>query len=364
MNSTKVKLKRFFYRALAVLGIYRLGQFLHRRQALILTYHGVLQKGREQYVNRNCVEAAMFDRQMAYLARHYQVMALPELMLQLRAKRNLPPYTAAITFDDGFQNNFTAAWPILKKHRLPATIFLTTAYMGAAEPALWTERVDHVIHSAAIKKIRLEIDGHPKIFFLRTSTDREAASDQIRAYLKRLPLQQRENAVAALAQQADAQINGDNKEARETAKRAATEQGMLAEIEERYAFLNWQQVGTMAQDQITFGSHTHTHSILSTLSETEAHFELSESRRMIEQELGAVCNLFSYPNGSERDFGPRDKLLLDKLGYQAAVSQMNGFNDSRTDILALRRINIARHHDFNFFLAKISGVWSKLKWLM
>jgi peptidoglycan/xylan/chitin deacetylase (PgdA/CDA1 family) len=141
-------------------------------------------------------------------------------------------------------------------------------------------------------------------------------------------------------------------------------QDELAQTEERYAFLDWQQVWAMAQDQITFGSHTHTHSIVSTLSDAETHFELTESRRLIEHESGKPCNLFSYPNGTPKDFGTRDQNLLRQLGYVAAVSQINGFNDSRTDRLALRRINIVRDNDFNFFLAKISGVWSKLKGLM
>jgi peptidoglycan/xylan/chitin deacetylase (PgdA/CDA1 family) len=342
------------------LGVFRLGRYLQRRRALILTYHGVLQEGRDTYVNRNCVEAAMFDRQMAYLARHYHVISLSDLILRLRRKQKLPPYTAAITFDDGFRNNFTFAWRILKKYRLPATIFLTTAYIGAAELGLWTERADRVIYDQSLEELYLDFDGRRKTFPLRSGVDREAASDRIRAYLKRLSPQQRENAIAALVQQTGAPGNNNNG-GEGTAKPASAQE--LAEIEDRYAFLDWQQVRMMAQDQITFGSHTHTHSIVSTLSEAEAHFELNESRRLIEQELG-VCNLFSYPNGSEKDFGPRDQLLLKKLGYHAAVSQINGFNDNRTDLMALRRINIPRHPDFNFFLAKISGVWSKFKWLM
>jgi peptidoglycan/xylan/chitin deacetylase (PgdA/CDA1 family) len=351
-------LKQIFYLALAVLGIYRLWRFLHRREALILTYHGVLQNGRDVYTNRNCVDAEMFDRQMAYLARHYHVLPLPDLVRHLRDGKKLPLYSAAITFDDGFLNNFSVAWPILKKYQLPATIFLAASYIDSDKAGLWTEQVDCVIHSAR-EKIHLEIDGSPKTFRLRSHADREIASDMIRAYLKRLPPPARERAITALLQQAGVEMNGHCKSLK--AAGHSLSQTTLAQNQERYAFLNWRQVWKMAQDQITFGSHTLTHSIVSTLSDAEAQFEMNESRRMIEQNSGKPCNLFSYPNGTPKDFGGRDQNLLRKLGYVAAVSQISGFNDGRTDLMALRRINIVRDRDFNFFLAKISGVWTKLK---
>ncbi|MBC6949062.1 polysaccharide deacetylase family protein [candidate division KSB1 bacterium] len=118
----------------------------------------------------------------------------------------------------------------------------------------------------------------------------------------------------------------------------------------------------MQQWRISFGSHTHTHSIMSGLSLAEAHFELNESRHLIESELGAPCTIFSYPNGSARDFGKRDIELLRKLGFVAATSQLPGFNDHKTNLYALRRINISRHRDFNYFLAKISGMHSHVSY--
>ncbi|HSF59967.1 MAG TPA: polysaccharide deacetylase family protein, partial [Candidatus Binatia bacterium] len=134
-----------------------------------------------------------------------------------------------------------------------------------------------------------------------------------------------------------------------------------AETEERYAFLTWQQVQAMAQHQITFGSHTHTHPIMATLDEERANFEIAESGRLIEERLGTPCRLFSYPNGTGKDFGPRDQRLLQRNGYSVAVSQIDGFNDAATDLTALRRINVGSNDNWSFFIAKISGVWSLLK---
>jgi peptidoglycan/xylan/chitin deacetylase (PgdA/CDA1 family) len=365
MRQLRVKavLKKIYYQLLALLGLYRIGRYIHRHQALILTYHGVLRRSSDVYMNRNCVDAAMFDRQMDFMVRHYNVVSLSDLVQWLSVGKRLPPYTAAITFDDGFRNNFTVALPILRKHRLPATVFLATSFVDSDELGLWTEQVDRLIHRAEVENIQIAVNGVQKLFPLRTRADREVASDQIRAYLKSLPPKQRESLVMRLAEQIGVGTLPIGARHSVASQQSEFGEQTAARAEERYAFLTWQQVETMARSQITFGSHSHTHAILAPLSDEEANFELSESRRLIEEHLGTECRLFSYPNGTEADFGPRDQNLLCKLGYAAAVSQVDGFNDASTSLVALRRINIVRNEDFSFFLAKISGVWSLLKHL-
>lgn len=354
-------MKRTFYRVLSVLGIYRIGRFVHRDQALILTYHGILRNGHNLYTNRNCVEMAMFDRQMAYMARHYNVLPLSDLVGRLSSGERLPPYTAVITFDDGFRNNLTVALPILQKYHLPATIFLATSFISSDGLGLWTERVDSLIHRTSVQNLRLTLDGVEKSFPLRTSADREIASDQVRAFLKTLDPAQRKAALKELDDQLEEKADRRPSKNDNGSESSESHEQSAATTEERYTFLTWQQVQMMARCSITFGSHTHGHAILAPLSETDLNFELTESRRLIEEYSGVTCTLFSYPNGAERDFGPRDESLLKKLGYLAAVSQIDGFNDASTNLMALRRMNISRDENIGFFLAKISGVWSILK---
>lgn len=333
-------LKQVAYAWLRRTGTCRLLQWQHRRQALILTYHGVIHSSDNSYNNRNAISAQEFEQQMAYLSRNYRAMALPELVRRLKAGEPLPRYTVVITFDDGFRNNYSVAAPILKKYGLPATIFLATAYVNSPKLGLWTERVDWLLQSATLPVLEFAIDGEVRQLALQTTRDRIIASDQVRDYLKRLPPAEREQAIVALQ------------------SRIGRVREIDHSLEERYAFLTWEQARELQSAQITFGSHTYSHAIMSGLSTAEAHFELTESRSLIEAELGTACTLFSYPNGSARDFGRRDRELLQKLGYAAAVSQLPGFNDHRTDRFALRRINISRSSDFNYFLAKISGLTS------
>jgi hypothetical protein len=167
--------------------------------------------------------------------------------------------------------------------------------------------------------------------------------------------------ITKLKKQVVANTEGIKPDIRSIGKHSKLNAQSAAEIEERYAFLTWKQIQAMAQHQITFGSHTHTHPIMATLDEEKANFELAESGRLIEERLGTPCRLFSYPNGTATDFGPREQRLLQCYGYSVAVSQIDGFNDAATDLTRLRRINVGRNENLSFFIAKISGVWSLLK---
>lgn len=336
-------IKKTLYNALRWLGLYAFLQWRHRKQAVILCYHGIMHGGEDSYSNRNAVTAEMFERQMAYVARHYHVMALPELVRRLDAREPLPEYTLALTFDDGFRNNVTVAAPILEKYKLPATIFLTTAFIDSEKLGLWTERVDWLLQAANKPAVTVDIDGNSRELTLATTRDRIIASDVIRAHLKALPPKEREASIVELAEKIGAARRIDQ------------------QLDERYAFMSWKEARGLLQKRITLGSHTHTHSIMSTLSLAEAHFELSMSQKLIAAELDDKCDLFCYPNGGARDFTARDKELLQKLGYAAAVTLIPGFNDHRTERFELRRFNITRSNDFNFFLAKVSGAWGVLK---
>jgi len=70
---------------------------------------------------------------MEYLSKNYNVLPLDELIDAIKSGRKLRDYTCAITFDDGWQDNYKNAFPVLKKYHLPATIFITTGFIGSYE---------------------------------------------------------------------------------------------------------------------------------------------------------------------------------------------------------------------------------------
>lgn len=102
---------------------------LSRSRAVILMYHSISESS--EYFSS--ISVSDFEKQMAYLAENkYSVISLAELVSRLKTGEPLGG-SIVITLDDGYEDNYTAAYPILKKHNFPATIFVTTDLIGKAD---------------------------------------------------------------------------------------------------------------------------------------------------------------------------------------------------------------------------------------
>lgn len=103
---------------------------IHRTDApRILYYHRV-----DDDDQRSCVRPQQFLQQMGYLsARAYHIITLEGLCHSLTSGEALPARSVVITFDDGFADNYTQAYPILQRFGFPATIFLTVGFIGTEE---------------------------------------------------------------------------------------------------------------------------------------------------------------------------------------------------------------------------------------
>src|SRR5262245_13279654 len=116
---------------LRVTGAFAPFRWAHRRQALIITYHRL--GGREDGAR---ISARAFAEQTRYLAAHYTLVPLSHLA-DCWGRREIPPRLAAITIDDGYRDAYEIAFPILRKHRAPATVFVVTEFVDGMA-WLWT----------------------------------------------------------------------------------------------------------------------------------------------------------------------------------------------------------------------------------
>jgi len=104
----------------------------------ILMYHSVSPGAQPQ--NRLAILPGAFERQMRFLKKnHYNVLPLDSVVNLIKEKKKIPPKTLAITFDDGYKDNYTYAFPILKKYNLSATIFVIIKEIGRPDRLSWDE---------------------------------------------------------------------------------------------------------------------------------------------------------------------------------------------------------------------------------
>jgi hypothetical protein len=101
--------------------------------------------------------------------------------------------------------------------------------------------------------------------------------------------------------------------------------------------LSWEEIKTMQEHKINFGSHTVTHPILSRISPDKIRRELTISKETIEKQLGVPVRTFAYPVGRGQDFNEEVKTLLQEAGYVCGLTTILGPNEPRQDPFELRR---------------------------
>ncbi len=141
---------------------------LAKDRATILMYHSV--GNRQDFFSTVSREA--FQKQMAYLAgKKYSVIPLAELVRRLRVHEPLGGSTA-LTFDDGYQDNYTTVFPLLKQYNFPATIFVTTGLIGT--PGYCSAEELREMHDSGLVAIEPHTLTHPKLAKLsRADAERE-----------------------------------------------------------------------------------------------------------------------------------------------------------------------------------------------
>ncbi|MGH7681889.1 MAG: polysaccharide deacetylase family protein, partial [Candidatus Eiseniibacteriota bacterium] len=203
--------------------------------AQILIYHRVNDEGDPYFGG---VPTAVFERQMEYLASRFHVMALSRLVAALE-ERSIPPNAIAITFDDGYRDNYTNALPILTRYKVPATIFVSTGAIGSTRQ-LWHDDVFSAFRDTT-QPFLAPYGGRATASPLGTIPERLRTQREFLTHVRTLREPERSRAIAWLR---EALRVGPPREA----------PGLM---------LSWDEVKEMHRAGIEFGSHTVSHPILS-----------------------------------------------------------------------------------------------------
>lgn len=291
-------------------------------------YHGVVPSPLE--VPDWCfIEKRYFSAQMEYLSRHFRVISLAQAIQELHADRIKSP-TAVITFDDGYQNVFDVAYPILRRLGLPATIFLNTAFIGTAK-TVWFCTLNH----ALTRTTQQELLWDGQAYDLSSNTAKSTTSSRLQSILKQYSHQELLDKLAEIHDKLEMQIPDE------------------IPPESHFRMLDNQAIEEMAASGlIEFGAHTANHTILTRIDEEYARQEIESSIQDTRRLTGKPCTLFAYPNGRVIDY---NKAIIEKLktaGIQIAVTTREGPNTTNTPLLELRRYDIGTGVDMATFMMR------------
>lgn len=244
-----------------------------------------------------------FRWQMELLADCFNVLPLHEAVLALTTER-MPPRAVCITFDDGYRSVHDFALPILQEFNLPATVFVTSGYVG--EGNMWNDRIIEAIQSLPAGQLDLREVGLG-VHSLQSVVDRKLAVNKLTEASKYLPPKTRLDLTQKLER-----LVGDG-----------LADGMM---------LTRQMVVNLAQQGIEIGGHTVSHPILTSLENENACYEIAAGKQQLEAIIGKPVRLFAYPNGKVgMDFDARHVQMAKDAGFVAAftteVSAATGKHD-------------------------------------
>jgi len=288
---------------------------------LVLMYHSIGESG--ELDPDLCVSKQNFAKQLRYLKHHCHVISLEDAVERLHCREPLPDDAVAITFDDGFRDNYEAALPLLREYGCPATFFVSTGPLDDRRP-LWPNQLYLWLTTSSAARFTLPEallqDGQPNAFELESRAQRKTIYRAVEQRMWQLDNAERKSVLASIA----AQLGFSNDE----------------NPGGRLQMLTWPEVKRLAEEGMTIGSHTVTHPVLSSLSGEEILEELASSKAALEQRLGRRVMLFAYPFGGLEHFDGISQSLVERAGYKAAFTTLPGINEAGVNRWALKRVGV------------------------
>ena len=307
-----------------------------QRGNVILMYHRVSRAGIDPW--GLCVDPLNFWEQMEVLRR----VAKPVLLDQLPRVRTDPP-SVAITFDDGYIDNLENALPVLEGHAIPATLFVSTGYIGKPHGFWWDQLQEIFLSPRALPSdvLHLCLGGAAYRWVIDPAdleynaedgrahrgwragqdappTSRHAVFYQVWNLLRRVDTEERDDRIGEIRRWAGSTQDRPSARCMTADELREFSRGPLVRI----------------------GSHTVTHSRLSQLSQASEWKELTSSKATLQDILKRPVETFSYPFGEPSDYSKRTVTAVRHAGYRLACANFEGAVGPKSDTFQLPRLHV------------------------
>lgn len=316
--------------------LFRIARPFFKNEVPILTYHRVINVEQNYPFDSDLISATpkTFKQQMEYIKLNYHPISMAEFINAIENNTRLPKNSIMVTFDDGFEDNYTNAYPVLKKLSIPATFFVTTSYIGQSG-TIWYERLAYFFNKNTVEKITVK---ELSLEFNLTKTNRQECYQELIEALKLIDDSKREMILNTLySEYGNPYLD------------------ISAQDKKLSQFMTWEQLHELSQNNITINAHSHTHPILSMLTREQLNFELSEPKKLIEEKLNSVVESIAYPVGQEDSISDtiRRETLNNK--YKVGFSFISGMCDlNNLDKFNIKRLHVDQDYPFPIFKSMLS----------
>lgn len=297
---------------------------------LVMMYHRVLPNNHPNIATEQpgmYVSPETLRMHLEVLKENFTLVHLEDWLADASAGRKLPRRACAITFDDGWRDNYDYAFPILKRAAAPATIYLVSNFVGTRY-VFWPNMLARLLASGdGSRWSRLP----PWLRTILPQANAKMTSTEI------------DEIISLCKQYSDSEM-------------LTALNGIFDHSTGDRDLMNWSEIDEMqASGLIKFGSHTRRHTRLPLIKASEElEDEILGSREEIGQYIRVAPTTFCYPNGDTSN----EAVKIVRKEYAGAVTTQAGWNSRSTDRFLLRRIGV--HEDVSrtsvSFISRLAGI--------
>lgn len=284
-------------------------------QLPILLYHGVskdssISKGIENKSGKH-IDRLVFIEQLRYIKSNFNPISMDQVV-----SGTWPKNPIAITFDDGFENNYTVAAPLLDEFKVPATFYLTAGIINT-DMMFWVDILEDCINFAVVQSLIIQV-GDKNISF-KLGLEKYKSLSSIKQWCKSCSIEDKNQILTQVIKQT--KVSPDVGDAL------------------NYRKLNWGQVKKLHNNPIfTIGGHSLYHDILSQMDDEQLVLDISTSIGLLNYNLNTKIKHYSYPEGLASHYDERVIAILKAKGIKCSPTAIFGLNTKDTDLFRLHRV--------------------------
>jgi peptidoglycan/xylan/chitin deacetylase (PgdA/CDA1 family) len=306
----------------------------YRGKGVIFYFHQVLTDDDFANIPRPnndlAISVSSFTKHIQFLKKNCNIVHLKELYRNNNLAKN-NKLNVAITFDDGYLDNLTNAFKILKKYNAPATIYITTSYINDKKIPWWID----------LWSILQNVRGVTECYLLHNNITINK-NNKIYAFKKisYFLIKKKTNEIYLFLNKLRKSIN-------------------LKKSKSKRIFLNRKEIKKLSKNKlITIGAHTHNHENLKLLTYKNSKKEIMKSKKILENIIKKRVDDFAIPYGTKDNFDSKEIDILVKNGFKSNVTTINKPFFYQSNFI-LPRIGLGNHDDKKSLNDKITG-WNFL----
>lgn len=292
-------------------------------QVYVLAYHRVDLPEHRPWLNPELINAspAQFRAQMELVARNYHPVGIEDVLNAAEGGKKLPRNAVVVTVDDGYLDFQETILPVCRQHGIRPLLFTPTAYVG--EGTFWWDMLYQMVYFSGWPQISAQGTGPLRIL---TAEEKQSALNHLSHLIKQSALEKDHNWL-------------------DTLYREFLDQARHGFVKDRCDTLDWDELREASRNGADIAAHTHTHPIVSRISDEQVRQEIRQCRSLLRSELNSDLPVFAYPDGLAADITPDNRRIVREEGFQLAFTMIS------------RRAEL--DHDPHDYLPRL-GTWSKL----